>query len=92
MGIPNSRIDQSRQLDRALVRKRRNHTRQKDWHKKDNLFYHPDGYVRVKAYHRWDSCHRDDENVKKQIVMEKYLQKEFKKLANNLDTAHCNMV
>ena len=31
MGIPTSRIDQSRQLDRALVRKRRNYTRQKDW-------------------------------------------------------------
>ena len=36
MGIPKSRIDQSRQLDRALVRKRRNYTKQKDWHKKDN--------------------------------------------------------
>ena len=46
MGIPNSRIDQSRQLDKALVRKRRQYTRQKDWQRKHvsgryNYFAHP---------------------------------------------------
>ena len=92
MGIPTSRIDQSRQLDRALVRKRRNYTRQKDWHKKDNLHYHPEGYMRVKAWMTWDNNHRDDDYKKKWIVMEKFLKKEFKKMKNNLDTDTPDMV
>jgi len=79
MGIPTSRIDQSRLLDKKLVRKRRHYTRQKDWHKKDNLFYHPEGYMRMKAYWAWDNNHRDDEYKKKWVIREKYLQKEFKK-------------
>ena len=87
MGIPKSRIDQSRQLDRALVRKRRNYTEQKDWHKKDNLFYHPESYIRFKAYLKWDSCHRDDENVKKSVLKEKFLKKEFKNSCFTLTTA-----
>ena len=92
MGIPTSRIDQSRQLDKKLVRKRRQNTRQKDWHKKDNLHYHPEGYMRVKAWMTWDNNHRNDDYKKKWIIREIYLQKEFKKLVNSLDINQLNMV
>ena len=78
MGIPTSRIDQSRQLDRALVRKRRNYTRQKDWHRKHasgeyNYHAHPEIWMKNQWYIHWDSF--DWELEKKHTRQERTLAK-----------------
>ena len=91
MGIPNSRIDQSRQLDKALVRKRRQYTRQKDWQRKHlsgryNYFAHPKSYIRKQWFKHWD--YADWELEKKHTRQERILAKHKGRIYDGDDYLH----
>ena len=97
MGIPTSRIDQSRLLDKKLVRKRRNYTRLKDWYRKHasgkyNFHAHPKSYMRKQWFKHWD--YADWELEKKHTKVESNLIKHKGRIydENNLDIDHSNMV
>ena len=47
-------------MEKAKVRQRRKHARTKDWHKKHDLFHHPEHYMRKKAWHDYFYDREDD--------------------------------
>ena len=60
MAIPVHRIATCKSLEKAKMRNRRKNAKTKDWHRKHNLFHHPEYYMRKKAWHEYFYDREDD--------------------------------
>ena len=74
MAIPQHRIAESKSLEKALRRKRRKNASSKDWHRKHNLFHHPEYFMRKKAWESW-LYDREDDLPSKHHKLERKLAK-----------------